>query len=280
MATINENLNAWSNYKWGQDGNEWSESWGGTDYLWALTIYPRIQTFLPAKTILEIAPGYGRITQYLHKSCKKLLIVDITEKCIIACKNRFENIHNIGYFVNDGKSLDMIPNNSIDFVFSWDSLVHAENDVIEAYLGEIASKLTPNGIGFIHHSNLARYKDSTTGSLTVENKHWRAPSMSAELFKKYCEQIGLICIRQEIINWGDVILNDCFSLFTRKNSRYSIPNRVIENIDFGKEINHSLYISNIYNINLERSDELTKETLVKKIFENLCMKLKYKEKYD
>lgn len=33
MATINENLNVWSNYKWEKDGNEWSEYWGGTDYL-------------------------------------------------------------------------------------------------------------------------------------------------------------------------------------------------------------------------------------------------------
>lgn len=229
---------------------------------------------MPAKTILEIAPGYGRITQYLHKSCKKLLIVDITDKCIIACKNRFKSVQNIGYFLNDGKSLDMIPNNSIDFVFSWDSLVHAENDVIEAYLREIASKLTPNGIGFIHHSSLARYKDITTGSLTVENKHWRASSMSAELFKKYCDQVGLNCIRQEIINWGDIIYNDCFSLFTHKNSRYSIPNRIIENIDFGNEINHSLYISRIYNIDLEQSDKFIKETFVKKMCENLWMKLK------
>ena len=32
----------------------------------------------------------------------------------------------------------MIPDASIDFVFSFDSLVHAEADVIQAYLGDAA----------------------------------------------------------------------------------------------------------------------------------------------
>jgi cyclopropane fatty-acyl-phospholipid synthase-like methyltransferase len=39
-----------------------------------------------------------------------------------------------------------------DFVFSFDSLVHVESDVIENYLTQLAKKLKPNGIGFIHHS--------------------------------------------------------------------------------------------------------------------------------
>jgi SAM-dependent methyltransferase len=274
MPTIDENLKTWSNYDWSKGGDEWSDNWGGTEYMWALTIYPRIQTFLPAKRILEIAPGYGRITQYLHKFCKKLIVVDLTEKCIIACKNRFKNVSNIKYFVNDGISLDMIPDNSIDFVFSWDSLVHAEKDVFQAYLKEISKKLTPDGVGFIHHSNLAVYTDATTGSLTVENKHWRASNMSAKLFEKYCEEVGLQCISQEIINWGDIILNDCFSLFTRKSSRYAIPNRVIENKDFKNEINHSIYISKIYKINPRPSDELMENTLVPRMLRKLRVNLR------
>lgn len=261
MPTIDENLNTWSNYDWSQAGNEWSNNWGGSEYMWALTIYPRIQKFLPTKNILEIAPGYGRITQYLHPFCEKLIIVDLTEKCIKACKNRFKDVPNISYFINDGKSLNMIPDNSIDFVFSWDSLVHAEKDVLQAYLKEISKKLTHNGVGFIHHSNMAIYSDTTTGRLMVENKHWRASSISAKLFEEYCKDVGLQCISQEVINWGDIILNDCFSLFTRKNSGYAITNRVIENKDFDTEINHSLYISKIYNINPLSSNELIKETL-------------------
>lgn len=274
MPTINENLKAWSTYDWSQAGNEWSEGWGGPEYMWAITIYPRIQSFIPTNNILEIAPGHGRVTQYLHKLCQKLIIVDLTEKCIDACKNRFENVPNISYFVNDGKSLEMIPDNSIDFVFSWDSLVHAEKDVFEAYLKEISKKLTPDGVGFIHHSNMAEYMDTKTSSLTVENKHWRASSMSAKLFEKYCDDAGLQCIHQEIINWGDIILNDCFSLFTRKNSRYSVQNSVIENRAFGDEMDHSLYISNNYKFDSQLNDKLAEETRVQQVLAKLGLNSK------
>ncbi len=264
MATIDENLNKWSTYDWPQNGDEWSASWGGTEYLWALTIYPRIQTFLPTKTILEIAPGYGRCTQYLHRFCKKLIIVDLTKECIETCKKRFKKTPNIRYFVNNGKSLDMIPDNSIDFVFSWDSLVHAEKDVLETYLKEISMKLTPNGVGFIHHSNIGAYSDDISGTLRVENPHWRGPSMSAKLFTEYCEKNGLVCICQEIVNWGkDTILMDCFSLFTRKNSDYATSNHIIENKQFPIELDHALYISRLYKIKSQVTNKSDNEDSVR-----------------
>jgi len=196
-------------------------------------------------------------------------VVDLTEKCIEACKSRFKNVSNINYFVNDGKSLDMIQDNSIDFVFSWDSLVHVEKDVIQAYLKELSKKLTTNGVGFIHHSNLAVYKDKKSDEITVENKHWRASSVSAELFEKYASDVGLQCICQEKINWGDIILNDCFSVITRKNSTYSRPNLIVENTKFNEEMNHSLYISKYYNMPTKNKYEFTEESLIRRMFKNL-----------
>ena len=89
-----------------------------------------------------------------------LAVVDLAEECIKACQQRFASDSHISYFVNDGKSLAMIQDKSIDFVFSFDSLVHAEAEVIEAYLNQLAIKLQPNGIGFIHHSNLGKYQQA------------------------------------------------------------------------------------------------------------------------
>jgi len=50
-------------------------------------------------------------------------------------------------------------------VFSLDSLDHAEGDVMEAYLGQLAHKLTPNGVGFIHHSNLGMYVETSRNKI-------------------------------------------------------------------------------------------------------------------
>jgi ubiquinone/menaquinone biosynthesis C-methylase UbiE len=247
VGTIQENLATWSNWDWSRMGDEWSSSWGGTEYLWWGTVFPRIQAFVPTENILEIGPGLGRCTQYLQNFCHKLTVVDLAESCITGCRERFAASSHISYFVNDGQSLAMIAENSIDFVFSWDSLVHAESDVLRAYIAQLAAKLKPEGVGFIHHSNLGSYRDGHTGQVPVENPHWRATSMTAKLFAEYCAEVGLQCIAQELTALGSPILNDCFSLFTPQNSSFSRPNKIVENGDFGYEIARLSAVARLFN---------------------------------
>jgi SAM-dependent methyltransferase len=278
VATISENQKVWTNRTWKQQGDDWSRGWGGTELLWWGTILPRIHAFVPTETILEIAPGFGRCTQFLSDVCQHLSVVDLTEKCIEACKQRFSSSHHINYYVNDGKSLDMIPDKSIDFVFSYDSLVHAEADVVEAYLSQLTRKLKPNGVGFIHHSNLGAYVSRSTGKLHfyIDNKldgsNWRGESMTAKLFEEYCKNVGMQCISQEIIvlypessiKWGHPrgplqqsvsqkmidrygrVLNDCFSLFTQKSSVWARPNKVLVNKKFWDEVKNLSRLSQLY----------------------------------
>ena len=241
MPTIEENKRVWNTtYNWEQQGNEWSSDSGGVEMQWRNIILPRIQEFLPAKTVLEIAPGFGRWTEYLKDLCENLILVDLAEKCIQACKSRFSSCSHITYHVNDGKSLDMIPDGSIDFVFSFDSLVHAEDDVLKAYINQLSKKLTKDGVGCIHHSNLGEYAAYYSllrkiprgrGLLVrlglIELDHWRAISMTASKFEQYAEEAGLQCISQDIIKWGTKRrLIDCISTFTRKDSVWSRPNKV------------------------------------------------------
>lgn len=246
MPTVEENLACWSaTYNWDERGDEWSIPWGGTPYLWYGTIYPRLLALTPVDSILEIAPGYGRCTQFLQFMCKNLSIVDISERCIENCKSRFYDNKNIAYHVNDGKSLDCIDDNSIDLVFSWDSLVHAEADVIFTYLEQLSNKIKENGYGFIHHSNLGEYL-SESGQLTVDNKAWRATSMTAEKFRTYCNEIGMHCVSQEIFKWvsGDSF-NDCISMFINKKCNNETTVYVNEN--FGSEVERINKCSQLFN---------------------------------
>src|SRR3954463_5279292 len=161
MPDVDENLANWStDWDWSQRGDEWSRWWGGTPALWHAAILPRIHSFVPTGTILEIAPGFGRWTQYLKDLADRLVIVDLTDECIAACRERFADSANIDYHVNDGRSLEMVEDGSVDFVFSFDSLVHVEDDVLTAYLNQLAAKLKPDGVGFFHHSNLGMYPRS------------------------------------------------------------------------------------------------------------------------
>ena len=161
MPITEWNLTTWNqHYDWSQQGEEWSETWGGSEEQWFKVIYPRIHAFLPAASILELAPGFGRWTNYLRNYCTQLTIVDLADQCIEACKRRFADDSHITYHVNDGSSLAMVPDRSIDFVFSYDSLVHVESEVIQTYLAQLAKKLKSNGVGFIHHSNIGEYPPS------------------------------------------------------------------------------------------------------------------------
>jgi 2-polyprenyl-3-methyl-5-hydroxy-6-metoxy-1,4-benzoquinol methylase len=238
MPSIDINKRNWENYDWSSRGEEWSLSWGSTEHLWYGTIFPRIKAFVPAQTILEISPGGGRCTQYLLNLAEKLIVVDISQKCIDTCKERFKSYSHIEYFVNDGKSLKMLENNTVDFVFSWESMIHVENDTFFSYLKYIAGKLKPGGFGFIHHSNIGAYKNQKAGKLLVTNHYWRAESVSAKLVREYCHKLGLRCVSQELINWKDKILNDCFTIIEKSVSGGDYTTRIVENRQFTSEIDN------------------------------------------
>ena len=161
MPTIEQNLKWWGKPAgWADGGERWSAPWGGTDVEWWATLYPRVRQFLPAATILEIAPGFGRWAQFLKGFCDKFIAVDLSPACIDNLKEQFAADSHVHCYVNDGKSLAMVDDKSIDFAFTFDSLPHVEADVIAAYLHELRKKLKPNGFAFIHHSNLEAYRKS------------------------------------------------------------------------------------------------------------------------
>ncbi len=235
MPTIAENHSQWTRYDWEQQGDEWSSTWGTSPYLWAGTLYPRIMRYLPCDHVLEIAPGFGRITRFLKYQCKSMELVDLTERCIEACKKRFQDEAGFRYHVNDGRDLSMIADNSVDFAISFDSLVHADHDVLEAYVTQLATKLRQKGFAFLHHSNLGAFRDEATGTIPFENKHWRSETMSAAKMRDFCEQAGAVCITQELVNWGGTEIHDCFSVFVRKDSPFARECEIYENPDFMKE---------------------------------------------
>ena len=59
--------------------------------------------------------------------------------------------------------------------------------------------------------------------------------MSQELFGRLCSEVGLQCVTQEAIGWGQPVTTDCFSTFVRKGSKLERPNIVFDNPDFMRE---------------------------------------------
>jgi SAM-dependent methyltransferase len=234
-------------YDWKEAGEEWSQPWGSSAAQWAGTVFPRIRECLPTGTILEIAPGFGRWTHYLKDYCNELWAVDKSHACIEACRQRFASHSHVRCVLNDGRSLSMIPDSSVDFVFSFDSFVHPDRDVVEAYLRQLGAKLKIGGKGFIHHSNFGEYVNSARERLPeflakplikakiLDWPHHRNSSMTAELFRGLCEQNNLHCISQELVNWRGRRLIDCLSLFVRTDAAQRNATKVIRNPNFMRE---------------------------------------------
>ena len=252
MPELEHNAIVWeTEWDWSQRGDEWSAWWGGTPALWHGALLPRLHRFLPAPTILEIAPGHGRWTQYLKDHCERLVLVDLAERCIDACRGRFAGEDHLEYHVNDGRSLEMVEDGSVDLAFSFDSLVHAEADVLGAYVGQLARKLRPDGIGFVHHSNMGALRPLSRVARRVPERlrrplvdrgvlvdvyAWRAESVTAAGFAAQCEAAGLACIAQERISWEHgAFLIDAISVFTPRGSRWERPLRSVRNPLFRAE---------------------------------------------
>jgi hypothetical protein len=245
MGEVSDNLVLWGSKDWPDAGDKWSAWWGDTAALWYGGILPRIHAFVPTGTILEIAPGYGRWTHYLRSVSERLVVVDLAERCIDHCRERFREDQHIEYFVNDGKSLEMVDDQSVDFVFSFDSLVHAEADVLESYLDQLARKLKPEGIGFIHHSNFGHYRRAIRLARSVPERlatplvergilpdliAWRAESVTSEIVSSLCDRAGLRCVSQEEISWQRGFYRiDALSVFTPPGSRWDRSRRYMRN---------------------------------------------------
>jgi SAM-dependent methyltransferase len=251
MPTVADNKSVWgSGYRWPDAGDEWSRPWGGVASQWYATILPRIHRFLPAPTILEIGCGHGRWTQFLKDACRRLVLVDVSTECIDACRQRFSAATHIEYCANDGRSLATLADGSVDFAFSFDSLVHADAEVLGAYLAELGRVLTPGGAAFLHHSNLGAYHRRyarirrvpkleglliTLGALDGY-LHWRDPGVSADQVATLALVQGLICIRQELVHWSTRrTLIDCMSTIVRRDPASPQARRVVRNPHFLQE---------------------------------------------
>jgi len=145
----------WARYGWPRDGEEWDgqarhcgqpyEAW--KQALLSDLVDGRIG---PESVVLEIAPGHGRWTAELLERSRRMILVDLNAECIEHCRARFGD--GLEYRVNDGRSLPDVGDESVDLVWSYDSFVHMEGDVIASYLSEIARVLRPGGVALLHHA--------------------------------------------------------------------------------------------------------------------------------
>lgn len=229
-----------------KNGEGWSEPFGDSETHWQCVIRPRLRAVLPARRVIEIACGWGRWTGFLIAETQHYIGVDIAAPALNTCAAQHYFASKRGraqFYKNDGKSLEFAQDNSVDAVFSFDSLVHANMDAIAGYLAECRRVLTAGGKAFIHHSNIQQYADvRDVGNLQV-NPHGRSPFVSAKLVADCATQLGLNIISQEKVCWQSDMLTDCFTLLGRDTNHETIQ---FDNWGFKDEAARAKQLYNMY----------------------------------
>ena len=197
--SIEDNRYIWGTWDWSQKGSEWTARASDPE-LWLKSILDNMlyKYMGEGKEILEIGPGAGRWTEYLQPIAKRLVLVDITPKCIALCKERFAGSDNMEYHVIDS-NIDFIPNNSLDRVWSYDVFVHINPSDIRRYIKNISRVLRPGGIAVIHHGSWGDYNGKPPG--------FRSRITAADV-AQYIRESGLELVEQNralVHKQGDVI---------------------------------------------------------------------------
>jgi ubiquinone/menaquinone biosynthesis C-methylase UbiE len=217
MPDIAWNKAVWNrDYAWPQDGDEWSQQaeYCGVPYeKWKDEL---VRTFLvpnmrPESTVLEIGPGHGRWSSLIpHRIPKGTLhLADLSPTCIEFCRKRLASHNNVQYHVTDGRSLSMLPEKSVDFVWSFDTFVHIEEPEVRAYAKDLHRVMKLQSMGVIHHP----------GSPTPEQRQNGMRSLvDSRKFATILAENNLHVIRQ-ISEWGNgcnlKMTGDAITVFAR-----------------------------------------------------------------
>ena len=162
------------------------------------TVFKRMFDKLDKEKIVELACGRGRhVPQYINET-KEIVLVDILERNIQYCKERFAKEEKIQYYVNSGNELNALKSGYYSSIFSYDSMVHFESIDVYHYLLETGRILMPGGRALFHHSN--NYKDYKASFMTgLKGRSY----MSMDLFAHFADRAGLRVVEQIEYPWGD-----------------------------------------------------------------------------
>ena len=111
------------------------------------------------------------------------------------CRERFSNHANFEFVKTNGTNLAGIADGSQDFVYSFDSFVHFNGELVKLYINEIKRVLAPGGTCFIHYSNAGTVDLSST-----EMGHGLRGQMTQAAMLDLLTDVEVL--NSETIDWG------------------------------------------------------------------------------
>ncbi len=95
---------------------------------------------------LDYGCGVGRLSRALAARFRSVIGVDFSESMLSEAARANAGVPNLRFERNDGRSLAMVPDGTVDFVYSVIALQHSPPEAQRAVLREFARVLAPGGI--------------------------------------------------------------------------------------------------------------------------------------
>jgi SAM-dependent methyltransferase len=100
------------------------------------------------KTLLEIGAGAGRMTHRFADLYGRVIALDVSDEMLLLGHSNLADVDNVEWVLGSGADLAVIPNRSVDDVFSYITLQHVPSTAaVLRYLEEAGRVLRPGGQG-------------------------------------------------------------------------------------------------------------------------------------
>lgn len=99
----------------------------------------------PARSVLDIGCGIGRMDEFVAPRVASLLGIDVSGEMVARARARLAHLPNVRFLEGDGWSLRPVADASLDLVFSHIVFQHMPRPVVRSYLREVARVLRPGG---------------------------------------------------------------------------------------------------------------------------------------
>lgn len=202
-------------------GDEWgSDEW--VNYNFVTFIEPYLT---PKCRVLEIGPGGGRYTSKVIGSVAELTGVDVSMEMVGRQLKRFRSHSNARFLKGDGRSLQGVPDGSIDLVFAFNVMTQVEVEDFYAYLLEIGRVLKPGGVASLHYAEFSG--DEGWSYFDLMRKEWsddpcrrgRFTELTLATMDMLVDRAGLVRTRnQNVARDAMVVCQKPAGLMVRKNS--------------------------------------------------------------
>ena len=176
------------------------------------SVFRRLFDACDPSRALEIASGHGRhVEQLLARHPASFVVaLDINQENVEVVRRRFAGDDRVSAVLGNGYDLACLPADHFTLVFSYDAMVHFDDEVVFSYCRELARVLAPGGRALIHHSNWT----GTPGGSYTTNPHWRN-FMSYRWLAHRAVKAGLRVVTQVVIPWGTFVDLDAVSLLEK-----------------------------------------------------------------